>query len=136
MKKYISQHKGQFKLLVSSAVLVTLYFLIMVFLNHALSFELIVGILKPLAVFSIGTFLLSAFFLFFSEQIFISWLKRIFWWYTLIIILLTANTPIFSSHILSFDRSYVVFLCMIPLAVATIVYALYTHIRLKRGALK
>ena len=123
-------------MLLATFGIVALIFLLMFFFNDKLSLDLITGFLAPLAVFSIGTFLLSAFFLFFSEQIFISWLKRIFWWYTLIIILLTANTPIFSSHILSFDRSYVVFLCMIPLAVATIVYALYTHIRLKRGALK
>ena len=96
------------------------YFFIMLTNNQSFSIEIIIGVIKPVAVAGIAMTIIAFFFLFFPESIFKSWLKKIAWWYGLGLFLITANTSIYSSNILSLDRSQIVFGGMILLAIITV----------------
>lgn len=84
--------------------------------------EAIRGFIKPLIWFGITASILSSVFLFFPEAVFKSWLKKIASWYLAVLFIITATTPVYSSNILSVDRSQVVFIGMILLGLITLVY--------------
>ncbi|MBY0309634.1 hypothetical protein K2Q16_00585 [Patescibacteria group bacterium] len=110
--------------LVFSALLLSLYLLLMTSLNSRLTLELIIGVVKPLGVASVGGIVFALLFLFFHESIFKSWLKHVAWWYGLGLFFVTITTPVYSSNILSLDRSQVVFGGVVLLALITVPYIL------------
>ncbi len=112
-----------------SLVLTLGYFFIMSTYNDSLSVEMIIGLVKPVAIASMMMVLVSSFFLFFPEALFKAWLKRIAWWYGLGLFILTASTPVSSSHVLSVDRSQIVFGGMVLLAVVTVFFVIVARRR-------
>lgn len=86
--------------------------------------ELLRGSIFPLFWLGVISVPISLFFLFFQEAIFKLWFKRIAWWYFLILFILTASTPIYSSNILAIGRSQLVLGGMIILALITIPFVL------------
>ncbi len=76
---------------------------------------------------------LVSFFLFFPEQIFRSWLRKIAWWYITGLVVIVAMTPVLSSNILSLDRSQIIFGGMALLLCVTIPYAVIAQKRLQTG---
>jgi hypothetical protein len=96
----------------------------MFYFNNSLSLEIIIGYLKPIAVFGFAGLFFSIIFFFFPEAIFKSWVRQVAWWYLLILLLITLNTPVYSSNIMSVDRSQVVFGGVLLLAIITIPYIL------------
>lgn len=81
------------------------------------------GLIVPFFWFGLPASIISAFFLFFSQAMFVSWLKRVASWYLPVLLLLAAATPLHSGHIMSVDRSAVVFVGMVVLGLISVVYA-------------
>lgn len=81
------------------------------------------GFIKPTFWFAVLASVISLFFLFFPQVIFTSFLKHVASWYLPILLLLTANTSIYSSHIMSVDRSVVVLYGMVLLGLIAVAYA-------------
>ena len=123
MKEYLRSKKITFLAFIISIVITAGYFITMIKFTDNLSYEVIVGTLKPVGAFGICAIVLSAFFLFFPPAIFSSFLKRVASWYLPILFLLTANISIYSSHVMSVDRSQVVFAGMVILGLISVVYA-------------
>lgn len=69
--------------------------------------------------------------LFFSGEIFISWTKRIAWWFLLGTIYFVASTSPYTSGILSIDRRETTIYCMSILFIVTLGYALIMNRKLK-----
>jgi hypothetical protein len=132
MKNYLILRKKITATLIFSLVIVLVYFLLMLVDNQIFSVEVIIGVIKPIAVLGTMMILISFVFLFFPEAIFKSWLKRIAWWYSLGLFLVTASTPVLSSNVLSLDRSQIVFGGMILLVIITVPFIYVTHRRLKK----
>ncbi len=82
------------------------------------------GFIVPVFWFGLVASAISAFFLFFSQVVFVGWLKRIASWYLPFLFFLTITTPLHSSHVMSVDRSQVVFAGMVVLALISVAYAL------------
>lgn len=80
------------------------------------------GFIKPVLWFGIPASVISIFFLFFPQALFMTWLKKIASWYLPILFILTVTTPVNSGHVMSVDRSQVVFAGMIILALITLVF--------------
>ncbi len=91
------------------------------------------GFLVPFFWLFLMSVPLVGLFLFFPEQIFRSWLRKIAWWYMIGLTVIVAMTPVFSSNILSLDRSQVVFGGMALLLCITIPYAVIARKRLQTG---
>ena len=89
------------------------------------------GLIVPLFWFGVPASVISAFFLFFPQVIFTSFLKRVVSWYLPILYFLTATTPLYSSHIMSGDRSVVVLYGMVLLGLIAVVYAFVMRKKLK-----
>lgn len=87
------------------------------------------GFIVPFFWFGILASAMSSFFLLFPETVFKSWLKKIASWYVPGLLVITATTPVFSSHIMSVDRSQVVFIGMVLLAIITVPFALIARKR-------
>lgn len=96
------------------------YFVTMMEFSDVFSLKTILGTLKPLGAFGMLAAVISSSFLFFSDAVFKSWLKRIASWYVPGLLVITAATPVFSSHIMSVDRSQVVFMGMLLLILITV----------------
>lgn len=92
--------------------------------------ETIRGLIKPFIWFGITASFISAFFLFFSQALFLNWLKRIASWYLPVLLILAATTPVFSSNVLSVSRSQLVFTGMVLLGITAIVYAFVMRTKL------
>lgn len=86
--------------------------------------DLIRGTLMPVFWLSTALTPLIFIFFFFHESIFKSWLKHVAWWYGLGLFFVTITTPVYSSNILSLDRSQVVFGGVVLLALITVPYIL------------
>lgn len=80
------------------------------------------GFVVPAFWFGISASVISIFFLFFPAALFMSWLKRIASWYLPILFIITVTTPVNSGHIMSVDRSQVVFAGMVILGLITLVF--------------
>lgn len=89
------------------------------------------GLLKPIFWLTLPLTILLFFFLFFPEAVFRSWFKRIAWWYLLGLIIITLSTPVYSSHILSVDRTAIVFSGVVLLAIITIPYIFWIRRKIK-----
>ncbi len=122
MKSFLKEKKIHLITLFTSLVFIALYFWIMLNSGKGLSLEFIIGFLKPGIVFALAAFLFAAFFLFFPATLFMSWLKKIASWYLPVLFIVTVTTPVNSGHIMSVDRSQVVFAGMIILGIITLVY--------------
>jgi len=94
--------------------------------------EFLDGLIVPILWLGLISTPVMGLFLFFPEAIFKSWLKRIAWWYSLGLFLVTASTPVLSSNVLSLDRSQIVFGGMILLVIITVPFIYVTHRRLKK----
>lgn len=125
MKNYLSNYMSVATIIVILIVTLIIYYVMMRSYNPSL--WLVIGVLKPVAVFAIGGIVISSFFLFFPQRIFTAWLKRIAWWYVLVLFLVTITTPVFSSNILSLDRGQIVFGGMIGLLSITVPYVVLMH---------
>lgn len=77
----------------------------------------------PLFWFGLPASIISTFFLFFNQAVFVSFLKRVASWYLPVLFFLTITTPVSSGHIMSVDRSQVIFAGMVVLGVISVVYA-------------
>ena len=122
--KIFKAKKRAFIALLTSLVITAGYFFIMIKFADILSYEIIVGFLKPMGAFGICSIVLSFFFLFFSQDIFTRFLKNIASWYLAILCFLTINTSVYSSSIMSLDRSVVVLYGMVVLGFIAVIYAL------------
>lgn len=80
------------------------------------------GFVVPAFWFGLSASIISIFFLFFPQALFMTWLKKIASWYLPALFILTVTTPVNSGHIMSVDRSQVVFAGMIILALITLVF--------------
>ncbi|OGG65423.1 hypothetical protein A3I99_01580 [Candidatus Kaiserbacteria bacterium RIFCSPLOWO2_02_FULL_45_11b] len=123
MKNYLNSKKIIITTILFSALIAICYLVIMMQSSRMFSLEVMVGIIKPMVVFAVSVFVISSFFIFFSQIIFISFLKRVVSWYLPILFYLTATTPIFSSHIMSVGRSVVVLYGMVLLGIIAVAYA-------------
>ena len=65
------------------------------------------------------------------EEIFISWLKHIAWWFLLGTTFLVRSVDPYTSDILSTDRIGTAMYCMVLLFIITLIYALVMNRRLK-----
>ena len=81
------------------------------------------GFIVPFFWFGLPASVISAFFLFFPQAIFIGWLKRVASWYLPVLFFLAVTTPLHSGHVMSVDRSAVVFVGMVVLGLISVVYA-------------
>lgn len=120
MKHFFSNHKLTFSVFSISATLLIGYLVLM--FNYSQNFEVdtIVGIAKPVAVAALGGVFFSFCFLFFSQNLFKCWLKKIASWYLFGLFLVVANTSVFSSNILFVNRSETIVWGMVILAFITI----------------
>lgn len=125
MDNFIGAKKGTILLFLVSALGIGVYYLLMI--SSELSMETVVGVLKPFAVLSIAGLIFSSFFFIFPEELFKQWLRKIAWWYMLVLLVVTASTPVLSSNILSLDRSQVVFGGMFLLFVITALFVFATR---------
>lgn len=71
------------------------------------------------------------FLLFFSEKIFLEWLKHIAWWFFLVALYFVVDTNPYSSDILSISRTQVALFWMALLFIVTLIYALVMNKSLK-----
>ncbi len=87
--------------------------------------------LGPLFIGTLWLSVILLLLLFFSENIFILWLKYIAWWYILgtIYFVLTVNP--YTSEVLSVDRQTTTMFCMGVFFIITFIYALIMNKRLK-----
>src|SRR3989338_984759 len=131
MKNYLNSRKITITALLISVVITIGYFVTMIKFADILSYGMVVGILKPLGALGMCATVLVAFFLFFPQVIFTSFLKRVVSWYLPILFYLTATTSIYSSHIMSVDRSVVVLYGMVLLGLIAVVYAFAIRKKLK-----
>lgn len=87
--------------------------------------------LRPLFFGTLSLIPTLAFLLFFSTEIFVSWMKHVAWWVLLVAIYFVAEVNPYSSGILSIDRSQVALFWMAVLFVITVIYALIMNRKLK-----
>ncbi len=87
-------------------------------------------IIKPLFAGLFGLLPTSFFLIWFTERIFILWLKHIAWWFLLLITYFIYQTSPYGG-ILSIDRSRVALFWMAILFIITFIYALIMNKRLK-----
>lgn len=133
MKNYFFKQKSVWISIFVNVIIFSMTFLMFKFRCFGVecSVEQLRGVIFPLFWFGLFMTLVTAFFIFFQETIFKSWLKKIAWWYGLVLIVATATTPIYSSNVLSVDRSQVVLVGMTVLAIITVLFVLITKNRLK-----
>lgn len=91
--------------------------------------------LGPLFMGGIGLSLSLFLLLFFSEQIFISWLKHIGWWYLLGVTYFIFFVSSENQSFLSPSHSQFVLFFMAILFIITLIYALVMNRRLKKNSL-
>lgn len=120
MLNFIKSKKLIVVTFLTAAASISSYFFLMINFNSEMSLEMIVGLLKPMTAFMLCILVLSVLFFFFPESLFKLWLKRIAWWYFIVLFLITASTPIYSSNIFHLGRAETVLNLMILLAVITI----------------
>lgn len=66
-----------------------------------------------------------ALFIFFTANIFHTWLRHIAWWYLPLLLFAILSTPIYSGNVLSFDRSQIAFGGVVLLAFITLPYVVW-----------
>lgn len=132
MKSFLKEKIIHIITLFTSLVFVALYFLIMLNSGKGLSLELIIGFLKPGIVFALAAFLFAVFFLFFPTALFMNWLRKVTSWFLPILFILTVTTPVNSGHIMSVDRSQVVFAGMVILGLITLVFVGFDFYRKRK----
>ncbi|MCA9358872.1 hypothetical protein KC926_01550 [Candidatus Kaiserbacteria bacterium] len=126
MKNYLAEKKYAFtSLFISALVLAISYtFFKTKCFSSSCGTELLDGWVVPSFWLGLLLVFITSFFLFFPERIFKKWLKKIAWWYAIVLFLLVATTPVHSSNILSLDRSQVVLWGMVILAIITVPFVL------------
>lgn len=127
MKNCISNRNCLFLLGVNIALVVVFYTLFSTQCFSQCTLNTREGLIVPAFWLSLMSLPISFFFLFFPQRIFTAWLKRIAWWYVLVLFLVTITTPVFSSNILSLDRGQIVFGGMIGLLSITVPYVVLMH---------
>lgn len=94
-------------------------------LNSSISLEFLVGFISPFFVISLTLTIIGFLMLTLPENAFMAWLKQIAWWYLLILVVVILNTPTYSSHVMSLDRSQIALFGMFGLAFITPIYLLW-----------
>lgn len=89
--------------------------------NQSCSVEFLNGFIKIIFWLSIYILVLFTWFLFFSRKIFLSWFKKIFWWFLPLSLLLVFQTDVYGGPV-SFDRFWVLNFLMAILAVITVAF--------------
>lgn len=125
MSQYLFKQKSIWLAFIASLSLLVVAYILFKFRCFAGScgLNLLEGVIVPSFWGTLVLSLLLAFFFFFPEAVFKSWLKRIAWWYAIIILFATLSISPHASSILSAERSQVVLFLMIILAVITIPFA-------------
>jgi magnesium-transporting ATPase (P-type) len=80
------------------------------------------ALIVPMFWFSLSFAGVISIFLFVSESIFHSWLKKIAWWYLLVTIIILLSTPLYSSNVLTLGRSEIIVNAMAWLGFITVLF--------------
>lgn len=95
-------------------------------------YELEISLFEPLFFGALGLSASLLLLLFFSEQVFISWLKHVAWWFVLGTIAIVLSINPYAGGILTIDRGDTTIYSMTVLFVLTLIYALIMQWRHKK----
>ena len=87
--------------------------------------------LEPLFFVLVGLFPILVMLLFFQDKIFVSWVKRVAWWFLIIVELLVMSNNHENDFSIFGDDTFVIGVMMTLLFIITLVYALIMNKKLK-----
>lgn len=96
-------------------------------------YELEVGIFEPMFFIILGLLPTLIFLVFFTDQIFLSWLKWIAWWFLLIVAILVKSNDHENDFSFFADDGVVVGIMMTILFIVTFVYVMVVNKKLQNS---